>query len=84
MPHEPLQPSIESLGARIRRLRKERGLAQDRLALRANVDQSGLSKFERNRDRSISRQALERIAAVLGLSYDALVTGTDWHSGDEG
>ena len=56
----------EPIGARVRRLRQERGLAQDRLALEANVDQSGLSKFERGKSRHWGRAPLGRIAAVLG------------------
>src|SRR5687768_6629032 len=73
--------SRESLGARIRRLRGERGLGQERLAIEANVDQSGLSKFERGREnRAISDAALGRIAAVLQLSFESLIDGTDYRS----
>ena len=68
----------ELLGAKIRRLRMARGLGQERLAIEANVDQSGLSKFERGKDqRGFSDSALERVARVLGLTLDELVTGTD-------
>ena len=67
----------EPLGARVRRLREERGLAQERLAIEANVDQSGLSKFERGRARHMGPAPLGRIAAVLGLSFRELVLGTD-------
>jgi transcriptional regulator with XRE-family HTH domain len=75
-----LQKSVteppEELGVKIRRLRSERGIAQERLAIEAHVDQSGLSKFERGRDRRMSKQSLERIAAVLRLTYDQLLEGT--------
>ena len=67
----------EQLGARVRRLRLERGLAQDRLAIEANVDQSGLSKFERARKGAMGPVPLARIAAVLGISLEELVRGTD-------
>lgn len=67
----------EPLGAKIRRLRSERGLSQDRLSLEANVDQSGLSKLERG-DRSMSAGQLERIAKILDLDFDALISGTDY------
>jgi transcriptional regulator with XRE-family HTH domain len=73
-----LRKSSEELGNRIRRIRSERGLAQERLAIEAHVDQSGLSKFERGKDRKLSRQSLERIAAVLGLTYEQLIDGTDY------
>jgi transcriptional regulator with XRE-family HTH domain len=67
----------EPIGARVRRLRKDRGLAQDRLAIEANVDQSGLSKFERGKRGKMGPAPLGRIAAVLGLSLEALIHGTD-------
>lgn len=70
-------PDREPLGAKIRRLRSERGLSQDRLSLEANVDQSGLSKLERG-DRSMSDGQLERIAKILELDFDSLIAGTDY------
>jgi transcriptional regulator with XRE-family HTH domain len=72
----------ENLGARIRRLRGERGLGQERLAIESHVDQSGLSKFERGKDRrALSEAALRRIATALGTSFDKLVDGTGYPSG---
>lgn len=65
------------IGQRIRDLRTEQKLSQDRLALRANLDQSGLSKLERGVRDSISRPSLERIAEVLGIPLEELVAGTD-------
>jgi transcriptional regulator with XRE-family HTH domain len=70
----------EPVGARIRRLRTERGLSQDRLAIEAHVDQSGLSKFERGRDRTMGNVQLTRIARVLGLELADLITGTDYET----
>lgn len=67
----------EPIGARIRRLRQDRGLAQDRLAIEANVDQSGLSKLERGKAGHMGPTPLRRIAAVLGLSLKELLHGTD-------
>jgi transcriptional regulator with XRE-family HTH domain len=68
---------IEPLGTRIRRLRLEKGLSQDRLAIEAHVDQSGLSKLERGRERRMGPVPLGRIASVLGLDLDDLLAGTD-------
>jgi hypothetical protein len=34
---------VEPLGVKIRRIRSENGMGQERLAIEANVDQSGLS-----------------------------------------
>jgi transcriptional regulator with XRE-family HTH domain len=75
---------LESLGARVRRLRVERGLSQDRLAIEAHVDQSGLSKFERGRDRTFGEVPLRRIASVLRLDFEDLVRGTDYGEKDIG
>jgi transcriptional regulator with XRE-family HTH domain len=73
----------EPIGSRVRRLRMELGLAQDRLAIEAHVDQSGLSKFERG-GRGFGRVPLERIARVLGIPFDALVDGTDFGGPNHG
>jgi transcriptional regulator with XRE-family HTH domain len=75
---EPMTAS-EDLGAKIRRLRLELQLGQERLAIEANVDQSGLSKFERGKDnRALSETALRRIAIVLNIPFDTLVRGTTY------
>lgn len=80
MPENSDVPSNEPLGARIKRLRQERKLSQDRLAIEAHVDQSGLSKYERGKDRSMARAPLERIAAVLKVPFDQMVSGTDYEA----
>ncbi len=74
--HSP-QQSVEGLGAKVRRLRIERKYSQDRLALEAHVDQSGLSKFERG-GKGIGRVPLTRIAQVLEMSFEELIAGTDF------
>ena len=76
---------VEGIGGRVRRLRTEKGLSQDRLALEAHVDQSGLSKFERG-NRGLGKVPLARIARVLDVSLEELVAGTDFQVGaqDEG
>ena len=74
--HE-VEKEIEPLGAKIRRLRFERGVGQEKLALQASVDQSGLSKFERGGNRRLSKQSLSRLADALGLTYAELIRDTD-------
>jgi transcriptional regulator with XRE-family HTH domain len=74
---EARDDQTESIGARVKRLRMERKLSQDRLAIEAHVDQSGLSKFERGRERTMGEVQLRRIAAVLQTTYEALIDGTD-------
>jgi transcriptional regulator with XRE-family HTH domain len=71
---------LELLGAKIKRLRMERRLSQDRLAIESQTDQSGLSKFERGKDRSMGELPLRRIARVLKITFEDLVAGTDYES----
>jgi transcriptional regulator with XRE-family HTH domain len=74
-----LEEKAERLGDKIRRLRQAKGLPQDRLAIQARVDQSGLSKFERGHGRhQMGPVPLTRIAQVLGISFAALIEGTDY------
>jgi DNA-binding XRE family transcriptional regulator len=70
---------LEEIGSRVRRLRIEKGLSQDRLALEAHVDQSGLSKFERG-NRGLGKIPLTRIAGVLGIPLGDLISGTDFQA----
>jgi|GEM_PF-1104644 len=71
-------PHIEPIGARVKRLRQERKLVQDRLAIEATVDQSSLSKFERGVDQGLGPAPLGRIAKVLGVTLEELTANTDW------
>lgn len=76
------QPTdVEPLGARIKRMRQERKLSQDRLAIEAHIDQSGLSKLERGKERGISEAPLRRVASVLKVTYEQLIEGTDFQGG---
>jgi len=74
------QRKLEEIGRKVRRLRMERRLSQDRLAIEAHVDQSGLSKFERG-SRLIGKTPLTRIASVLGMTFEDLITDTDFKTG---
>jgi len=67
----------EPIGTRVRRLRLERGIAQEHLSIEAHVDQSGLSKFERGA-RNLGEVPLRRVANVLGLSFEDLISGSDF------
>lgn len=71
---------VESLGAKVKRLRQERKLSQDRLAIESHIDQSGLSKFERGKERAMGPAPLQRIARVLKISLEELIAGTDYRS----
>ena len=68
---------LERIGDRVRRLRTERSLSQDRVSLSANIDQSGFSKFERG-VRSLGEDALRRVASVLDVEFESMIKDTDF------
>lgn len=57
------------VGENIRLLRKERGLTQEELAERINLQQAYIGGAERG-ERNISMLTLQKIAAGLGVSPD--------------
>jgi len=65
----------ETLGARLKRLRKERGLSQTQLAQAAGVGQSAIGNIEAN-SRGYGKGVVQ-IAALLGVNSDYLLMNTD-------
>jgi transcriptional regulator with XRE-family HTH domain len=61
-----------SLGALVRAARREQGLTLQELGARAGVTAAHLSNIE-NGKVSVSRRALDQIAAALGVTSDALL-----------
>ena len=59
------------MGLNVRRIRKERGLTQERVALESEIDLTYLGGIERGR-RNPSVAVVGRIAAVLGVHPRAL------------
>ncbi|HNP63938.1 MAG TPA: helix-turn-helix transcriptional regulator [Woeseiaceae bacterium] len=57
----------------IQDLRRERGLSQEELALRAGVNRGYMGKLE-NAKYAASLDMLERIAAALGVDASALLS----------
>lgn len=64
------------IGRRIRELRKERGLSQERFALEYGFDRSYLGAVERG-ERNISVLRLKKIAEVLGVEITDLFPKRD-------
>lgn len=62
----------ESLGERARRLRKERGLTQNKLAFRAQVDPSTISRLELG-NRTPDTATLRQIADALDVPIKELL-----------
>jgi len=61
------------IGARVKKLRQEKKISMTELAEKAGVAKSYLSSLERNLQTNPSIQFLEKIAAVLDVSIDALL-----------
>ena len=67
--------TMETLGERIRRLREDRGLTQQRLADLADLAQSAIARIEAgNREPLIT--SIQRIARALGVSVNDIVVDT--------
>ncbi len=68
---------MESLGARIRRLRADQGLSLSELARLSNVSKGYLSQVERSPQARPSAATLFAVARVLSVSVADLFEGTD-------
>ncbi len=64
----------KNLGIRIRHLRNQTGMSQERFALMIGVDRSYFASIESGK-RNISIQTLSKIAAGLNLSLSELLDG---------
>lgn len=71
----------EAMGRRIRMYRKQRGLTQAALAESTAISTSFLGHIERG-TRIASLVTLVKLAEILEVSLDALVTGVDPGLGD--
>jgi transcriptional regulator with XRE-family HTH domain len=71
-----LEPLVQVLGARVRQVRRARGLTLTSLAASAGLSHSFLSKFERGLA-SPSMASLAQIARALGTSQLELLAGTE-------
>lgn len=65
-------PRLIALGDAIRRIRKEKGVSQEQLALLAEVDRSYVGRIERG-DNNVAVLTLARIAAALQVSLSELL-----------
>ncbi|WJH36507.1 helix-turn-helix domain-containing protein [Paenibacillus aurantius] len=71
------------IGKRVQNLRLRRGLTLSELAERAGVAKSYLSTMERDIQSNPSIQFLEKIAAVLGVTVEALLQPEEPQDSDE-
>jgi transcriptional regulator with XRE-family HTH domain len=59
----------EDVGHRIKELRTNQGLSQEKLALRAEMDRTYLAGAEQGK-RNISLRSLEKIVMALNVSFE--------------
>lgn len=64
----------EKVGQKIRQLRNEKGLSQEKLALKAEIDRTYLAGVEQGK-RNPSLRSLEKIVLALEVSFQDLFDG---------
>ena len=64
----------EDVGGRIRELRGEQGLSQEKLALRAELDRTYIAGVEQGK-RNLSIKSLEKIIIALNISFEEFFKG---------
>jgi len=64
------------IGLRIRELRKAKGLSQEQLALKAEIDRTYMASVE-NGKRNVAVVNIEKIIAALGESFESFFKGFD-------
>lgn len=66
----------QDIGARIRAVRRERGMTQDELADQVGVSRSAVAQWETGRTGQVTGN-LSRIAGALGVNVEYLMVGDD-------
>ena len=64
----------EKVGQKIKQIRNEKGLSQEKLALKAEIDRTYLAGVEQGK-RNPSIKSLEKIVEALGISFQDLFEG---------
>ncbi|WP_081615348.1 helix-turn-helix domain-containing protein [Rhizobium freirei] len=65
-----------TIGWNLRRLRVDRGLSQERLALEAEIDRSYVGRVERGRE-NVTVATLEALARVMSVNVSELFAEVD-------
>ena len=68
---------FDNIGVKVRALRKERGLTQEKLAEMAEISINYLSKIENNRIKNVGVLITFRLAKALGVTLGYLVGQED-------
>lgn len=65
---------VEEVGKKIKTIRNEQGLSQEKLALKAEIDRTYLAGAEQGK-RNISLKSLEKIVNALDVSFEEFFKG---------
>lgn len=68
--------TLDTFAANLRRIRRERGLSQERLAHSANLNMTHVAKIERS-EREPGVRTVSRLAIALEVSASELFDGID-------
>ena len=64
---------MSTLSKNLRKLRKKKGLSQEKLARLADVANNTIIKIEAGKNKNPTLDTLKKIAKVLGISVDELI-----------
>jgi transcriptional regulator with XRE-family HTH domain len=67
---------LQSIGKRIKTLRNEKELSQEKLAFRAEIDRTYLAGVEQGK-RNLSIKSLDKILKALDITFKDFFTGID-------
>ena len=70
----------QTLGDRLRAVRRRLGMSQEELATRSGVEQASIERVEQNKRRYLRSDDLARLVKALGVSADELL-GTEPDNG---
>ena len=65
---------MSTIGKNIKRLRKKRGISQDKLSKLADISLNTVVKLELNLSPNPTLETIQKIASALEVSIDELVT----------
>jgi transcriptional regulator with XRE-family HTH domain len=66
----------QNIGLRIKQLRADKGISQEKLALKAGLDRTYMTSVE-NGKRNVSIQNIEKIIIALETSFEEFFKGFD-------
>jgi len=74
---------LDTFAANLRRIRRERGLSQERLAHNAGLNMTHVAKIERS-EREPGVRTVSKLARALGVAASELFEGIDGRDASEG